>query len=191
MPPSFDRPPNIQKMPPEKEASAFSAELAFVALESLMKKVRPARPTSSMRCGRPGKLRNAASMKPLSRNSAKSSDEASFDEASFDEVSFDKGLDAPSVKAPSRPCRRELRRQEFARREDRGERIVGIMLAAQGGNALEVVDRCQSPPRMKPSSERSAQPSLSPPKAFRRRDDRARARRKARERWRGSAHRRN
>src|ERR1700751_4477983 len=97
MPPSFDRPPNIQKMPPEKEASAFSAESAFVALESLMNKVRPARPTSSMRCGRPGKLRNAASMKPLSPKFGQVSfDEASFDEASFDEapldeVSFDEG----------------------------------------------------------------------------------------------------
>ena len=43
-----------------KEASAFSVESAFVALESLTKIARPRRPTSSMRCGRPGKVERPA-----------------------------------------------------------------------------------------------------------------------------------
>ena len=45
-----------------KEASAFSVESALVALESLMKRARPARPISSSRCGRPGKVRRACAM---------------------------------------------------------------------------------------------------------------------------------
>ena len=54
MPPSFALPPRIQNMR-SKEASALSVESALVALESLTKITRPRRPTSSMRCGRPGK----------------------------------------------------------------------------------------------------------------------------------------
>ena len=43
-------------MSPGKETSAFSVESAFVALLSLTNNVRPWRPSSSMRCARPGKV---------------------------------------------------------------------------------------------------------------------------------------
>ena len=53
MPPLFGLPPAIQKMSP-KQASAWAAESALVALELLMNSTRPLRPTSSMRCASPG-----------------------------------------------------------------------------------------------------------------------------------------
>ncbi len=53
MPPVFGLPPAIQKMS-EKQASAWAAEFALVALESLTNSTRPLRPTCSMRCARPG-----------------------------------------------------------------------------------------------------------------------------------------
>ena len=43
-----------------KDGSAFSAASALVALQSLTNSTRPMRPTCSMRCARPGKLRSAA-----------------------------------------------------------------------------------------------------------------------------------
>ena len=53
MPPVFGLPPAIQKMS-VKLASACAAASALVALESLTKSTLPVRPTSSMRCARPG-----------------------------------------------------------------------------------------------------------------------------------------
>ena len=55
MPPSLALPPAIQKMS-GKQTSARAAASALVALESLTKRTLPMRPTSSMRCARPGKL---------------------------------------------------------------------------------------------------------------------------------------
>ena len=54
-PPGLGLPPAIQKML-AKLASDFSAELGLVALLSLTQSTRPARATSSIRCGRPRKL---------------------------------------------------------------------------------------------------------------------------------------
>src|SRR5215472_14192160 len=56
MPPSFGFPPAIQKMS-EKDDSARAAASALVPLESLTNSTWPRRPTCSMRCARPGKLR--------------------------------------------------------------------------------------------------------------------------------------
>ena len=56
MPPVFGLPPRIQKMS-GKHTSAFATESALVALESLTYNTRPRRPSCSMRCARPGKLR--------------------------------------------------------------------------------------------------------------------------------------
>src|SRR6267142_6121196 len=58
MPPVLGLPPAIQKMSP-KQASACAAESALVAFESLTNSTLPLRPTSSMRCGRPGNDRIA------------------------------------------------------------------------------------------------------------------------------------
>ena len=56
MPPSFALPPMIQNTL-SNDRSAFSAASALVAFKSLMKRTFPLRPTSSKRCGSPGKLR--------------------------------------------------------------------------------------------------------------------------------------
>ena len=57
--PPFALPPMIQ-CTRGNGSSAFSAASAFVAFESLMKSAPSRCPTCSMRCARPGKLRNAA-----------------------------------------------------------------------------------------------------------------------------------
>ena len=64
MPPSFGLPPAIQKMS-AKDDSACAAASALVPLESLTNSTLPRRPTCSMRCASPGKLR-----KPFCRTSA-------------------------------------------------------------------------------------------------------------------------
>ncbi len=56
MPPSFGLPPAIQKISP-KDDSACAAASALVPLESLTNSTLPRRPTCSMRCASPGKLR--------------------------------------------------------------------------------------------------------------------------------------
>ncbi len=58
IPPAFGLPPAIQWIS-RKDSSAFSAASALVAFESLMNSTRPRRPTSSIRCARPGKVANA------------------------------------------------------------------------------------------------------------------------------------
>ena len=54
MPPALGLPPTIQNTSRGNDRSAFSVESAFVALLSLMNSTLPTRPTSSIRCGRPG-----------------------------------------------------------------------------------------------------------------------------------------
>ena len=56
MPPAFGLPPAIQKIS-AKDDSACAAASALVPLESLTNSTLPRRPTCSMRCARPGKLR--------------------------------------------------------------------------------------------------------------------------------------
>ena len=53
MPPSFGRPPAIQRMR-SKQASAFSAASALVALELLTMRTPRQVAISWLRCGRPG-----------------------------------------------------------------------------------------------------------------------------------------
>ena len=69
MPPVFGLPPAIQKIL-SKQASACAAESALVALESLTNSTSPMRPTSSMRCARPGNDHSPSWMMRWSRPSA-------------------------------------------------------------------------------------------------------------------------
>src|SRR3954471_18118490 len=66
MPPALGLPPAIQKIS-EKDDSACAVASALVPLESLTNSTLPRRPTCSMRCARPGKLR-----RPFCRISAES-----------------------------------------------------------------------------------------------------------------------
>ena len=79
MPPSFGLPPAIQKMSP-KDDSACAAASALVPLESLTNSTLPRRPTCSMRCASPGKLRRPScnTSLPISIASAHAEAHAAF-----------------------------------------------------------------------------------------------------------------
>ena len=115
-----------------KELSAFSVESALVALESLMKSDAPSRPTSSMRCGRPGKaaqrrLDRPAAPTPHSRATATAA--AAF-WALWSPRSEPMPGEVGDLDARGRRGRRRSRPRARRRRPARAERPTGTTPAA-------------------------------------------------------------